>query len=549
MTLYLNGKVVTVDGGFSIAEAFAVTDGRFTAVGSNDEIRELGGPVVDLGGRTVVPGFIDAHSHTVHVAVESLGEPNLTGLTSIAAIVERIGEVAAETEPGAWISTTALGTPTYYFDVPDGLVERRWPTRADLDVVAPNNPVHIPTPPFWPHPAILNSAALRELGITRDTPDQPGLRIERDAGGEPTGVVHGMLFYNARIPLVRQLLMSLPTKTPEARQEAIATALRANLANGLTTVYEGHGNTAFAPDLQGLHDAGQLPGRVVGTYDVPVGKPVDLAEWMTTVSDAAGAGTGDDRLRIHGLTVSLETPLHFGGALMSEPYLDQHGVLGNGASVLTVEQLADVARLAVQHDVRLNLLVTGDGACEIAADALEIVNRETPLTGRSWVLQHVHHVTKEQIARFAALGLVAQVCAGVDFARGEPVYVKRLPGDQWEHVTPVRWWIDAGVPIALGSDGAHPPLVDLWASLTRKDGRSGRSLLTPAKTMTRPEAIRGWTADAAVVLGVGDRVGSIEAGKLADFVVLDRDILTCPVDEIRDAAVLTTVVGGEVVSS
>jgi predicted amidohydrolase YtcJ len=176
------------------------------------------------------------------------------------------------------------------------------------------------------------------------------------------------------------------------------------------------------------------------------------------------------------------------------------------------------------------------------------VHRETPLTSRAWVAQHFHHVTREQIDRLAAMGVVAQVCAGVDYGRGVPTFVNRLPGDQWEHVTPVRWWIDAGVPTALASDGMHEPLFHLWAALTRIDGRSGRDLMTPAKRITRAEALRGWTADAATVLGVADQVGSIEPGKLADFVVLDRDILTCPVDDIRDAMVLTTALGGEIVS-
>jgi predicted amidohydrolase YtcJ len=141
---------------------------------------------------------------------------------------------------------------------------------------------------------------------------------------------------------------------------------------------------------------------------------------------------------------------------------------------------------------------------------------------------------------------VAQVCAGVDFARGEEVYVKRLPGDLWEHVTPVRWWLDAGVPVALASDGAHGPLFQLWAALRRVD-RSGRNLATPAKTITREEAVRASTAGAAAVVGQADRIGSIEPGKLADFVVLDRDVLTCPVDEIREARVLTTALSGEIV--
>jgi len=545
MTLYINGNVVTVDGGFSIAEAFTVADGRFTAVGTTAELTGTDAEVVDLGGRTVLPGFIDAHAHTVHMGLADAAEPSLDGLTSVAAIAERIGVAAAQAQPGEWIVTTSIGAAPDHFDLPDGLAERRWPTRADLDAVAPDNPVQIPTPPHWPHPAILNSAALELLGITRDTADDDLIRIERDAAGEPTGVIHGLIFYNARHPLVRRLLSLLPAMTSQERQDVLATALQANLANGLTTIYEGHGTGAFVPDLRALHDNGRLACRIVGTYEVPIGRPgVDVAEWMASVSDAAGEGTGDDRLRMRGVTVSLDGPTHFGGALMSEPYLNPFDEVGNGSSALSTEQVADLARLAVRHDLRLNLLASGDAACEIMVAALETVHRETPLTSRGWVVQHFHHVTKDQVSRLAAMGLVAQVCAGVDFGRGEPVYIKRLPGNQWEHVTPLRWWIDAGIPTAFASDGAHTPLFHLWAALTRVDGRSGRSLLTPAKTVTREEAIRGWTTDAATVLGVADQLGSIEPGKLADFVVLDRDILTCPLGDIRTTTVLTTAVGG-----
>jgi predicted amidohydrolase YtcJ len=543
-TLYTNGKIVTVDADHSIAEALVVSDGRFTAVGRAEEL--TGTRVVDLGGRTVLPGFIDAHPHTVYLGVGDAVEPSLVGLTSVAAIAARIGEAVGETEPGAWIVTSPIGEPPEFFDLPDRLAEGRWPTRADLDVVAPDNPVHIPTSAFWPHPAVLNSAALARLGVTRDTPDEPGVRIVRDAAGEPTGVIHGLVFYNGRSSLFGRLMAQLPPAPERSTQEAIARALAGNLAAGLTTVYEGHGNT-FTTDLRALRAEGRLASRVVATYEAPVGRPgVDITHWMSTVSDAAGEGTGDDLLRIVGVTVSLDGPTHFGRALMSEPYLDPHGELGNGSSVLTTADLVEVARLAVRHDLRLNVLASGDAACAIAVDALEAVHRETPLTGRRWVVQHFHHVTREQIGRLAAMGLVAQVCAGVDFARGEEVYVKRLPGDLWEHVTPVRWWLDAGVPVALASDGAHGPLFQLWAALRRVD-RSGRSLVTPAKTLTREEAVRASTAGAAAVIGQADRIGSIEPGKLADFVVLDRDVLACPVDEIREARVLTTALGGEIV--
>lgn len=536
-TVYTNGKIVTVDKGFTIVEAFAVSGDTIVAVGENIEL--AGARVVDLGGRMVLPGFVDAHPHTVHLGIDEAAEPSLAGLTSVAAIAERIREAAATAKPGAWIVTSPLGDPPDYIIAPD-----RWPTRADLDVAAPRNPVYIPTPAHWPNPAIVNSEALALLGIGRDTPDEDGVRIVRDAAGEPTGVIHGLIFYNARSRLFGRLMSLLPPMSDQVARDGIANRLAENAAAGITALYEGHGGSAATTaHLRALRDAGRLVCRVVGTYEVPFGRPgVDVPAWLSSVADE-----GDDLLRMAGVTVSLDGPAQFGLSMMNELYRDPHSEPGRGSSALSTEDLAGLARLAVRHDLRLNVLASGDAACGIAVDALEAVHRETPITGRQWVVQHFHHVTKEQIARLAAMGMVAQICAGVDYARGE-FYTTRLPGDLWKRVTPLRWWLDAGVPVALASDGAHSdPLFQLWAALTRVDARSGRSLLTPEKTITREEAIRAHTAGGATVLGQADRLGSIEAGKLADFVVLDRDILTCPDDEIRDARVLTTVLGGEVV--
>ncbi|QWF86041.1 amidohydrolase [Amycolatopsis sp. CA-230715] len=549
-TVYTNGKVVTVDREFSLAAAFAVRDGVFTAVGGNDEVSELAGAgarVVDLGGQMVLPGFVDAHAHSVYRGIGDAAEPSLADAVSVADIVARIGEAAAHANPGAWIVTSPIGEPPDFFGLPEGLAEGRWPTRDDLDAVAADNPVCVPTSAYWPHPSVFNSAALTRLGVTRDTPEEPGVRIVRDAAGEPTGVIHGLTFYNPS-RLFGRLMSLLPGTPGRTTRDAIARALTENIAVGVTSVYEGHGNT-FTADLRALRDAGRLACRVVATYEVPVGRPdVDMGTWLSSLTDAAGEGSGDDLLKVVGVTVSLDGPTHFGRSAMSRPYLGTDGELGNGSSRLSTVDLADLGRLAVRHNLRLNVVASGDAGCGIAVDALEAVHRETPLTGRRWVAQHFHHATREQIGRLAAMGFAAQVCAGVDYARGEEVYVKRLPGDLWEHVSPLRWWIDAGVPIALASDGAHyDPMFQLWAALRRIDARSGRSLLTPAKTVTREEAIRAYTAGGAAVLGSPGKIGSIETGKLADFVVLDRDILDCPVDEIRRTRVISTVLGGAVV--
>jgi len=265
---------------------------------------------------------------------------------------------------------------------------------------------------------------------------------------------------------------------------------------------------------------------------------------------ARGRGSGDDMFKIVGATVSLDGPVQFGGAAMTEPYLDPYGSRGNGGCAVTAEDLAEIAHLAVAHDLRLNVLAAGNHAGAIAIEALETVHAQTPLTGRDWVVQHFQHPTRDQIAALAAMGLSAQTYASVDYSKGAEVYINRFDTEVWRDVVPLRWWLDAGITVGHGSDGAHyDPMFQIWECLQRIDGRTGQSLRTPSKTITRQEAIRLHTINGARLLQWSDRVGSIEAGKLADFVVLDRDILHCPVDQIRTTTCQLTVLRGNVVYS
>lgn len=553
---YINGKVITVDSRFSVAEAFAVAESKFVAVGSTADIQKRSGAatIVDLKGRTVTPGFIDTHAHTIFRGLGDSAEPSLVGLRSVAQITARIAEAVAKAAPGEWIHSSPIGVPPDYFHLPESLAEKRWPTRADLDKVSPNNPVYIPTPVYWPHPAIFNSAALALLGITRDTPDTLRQRIEKDAKtGEPTGRIYGISIYTKSSPLNRKLDSLMPKEKLEpVHVEAMRRAFEQNVAAGVTTAYEGHGNFygAFVPELQKLHAAGKFPGRIVNAYEVPTYLPLPQIEaWMQQLTEAKGKGTGDDYFRIAGVTVSLDGPPQYGLALYRKPYLDAYGQPGNGASNLSVAQLIDIARLAVKNDLRLNIQAAGDGAADIALDALEAMNRETPIVDRQWIGQHFHHPSREDIARLKALGMVVQTYSGTDWSKGAETYVSRFPGsDLWKAVAPYRWWIDSGITVTQSSDGAHyEPMFTLWESLVRLDGRTGKSLLTPPKTITRQEALQIYTINGARLLQWDDRLGSIEAGKLADFVVLDRDILKVPVRQIRDTRVVMTAVGGRIV--
>jgi len=213
------------------------------------------------------------------------------------------------------------------------------------------------------------------------------------------------------------------------------------------------------------------------------------------------------------------------------------------------EKLSAIALLVARHNLRLQFTFAGDAAAEMILLAIEAANERVSIVDRRWLMQHFQHPTKGHIQRSKDLGLHVTGYTAVDYSKGAAVYVDRFDdGELWKSVIPTRWWFDAGVPIAQSTDGAHyeAPFT-LWESLVRIDGRTGESLMSPAKQISREEALRMYTTNGARVLFWEARLGSIEPGKLADLVVLDRNILTCPVDEIRDAKVMLTMVAGKAV--
>ena len=552
-----NGIIVTVDKNFSIAEAVAIGGGKFLKVGGNAEVRALADPEtkeVDLKGKTVVPGFIDTHPHMLH---EGIGRATpsvpIIGLHSIEAIKKRIAEWVQRTLPGEWVTVVPIGYPPDYFNVPDILNEKRWPTRWDLDEVSPNNPVYINAPIMRaPNTAILNSYGLKLMGVTKDTPsDQQGVEIVKDPEtGEPNGQLHSMhLIYNLS-PFFGKLMAMLPRPTFEDMVNGLKTAVKGRNAVGVTTSYEGHYvSSDFLLPLKELWSRNELTMRVCFAYEVDTRKAIDEIEsWMKDLAHATGSGFGDDWLRIGGVTVSVDGPIWLGLALMNKPYLDPYGKPTTGVQFVHTDKFKQIALLAARNNLRLNSCFGGDRAADITLEVFEEVNSEIPIKDRRWVLQHIQFPTQRQIDKCKELGLSVTTNSNFEFSKGTEVYVARLGKEMAARAIPLRLWLDAGVPIAQSTDGAHfQPMFTIWQSLKRIHGLSGESYAGPDQKITREEALRMYTINGARVLFWEDKVGSIEVGKLADLVVLDNDILTCPLDEIKDTKVLMTMVGGEVV--
>jgi predicted amidohydrolase YtcJ len=555
-TVLYNGKIVTVDQDFSLAEALAIRAGRFQKVGPNAEVRPLVGPEtleIDLKGHMVLPGFIDTHPHLLHAGIGRGNMIPLFGLRSIESIKNRIGDIVKTLEPGKWLVTMPVGDPPDYFNVPDILEEKRWPTRWDLDEVAPNHPVYINAPIMRaPNTAILNSYALKLMEITRDTPSQQkGAEIVKDPEtGEPNGQLHGMhLIYN-QSPLFFKLMGMLPHLSLEDKMKGLRATIQERNASGVTTSYEGHYVTSeFLLPCKELWSRNELTMRVYFAYEVDVRKPIDeIEEWMKDLVHATGSGFGDDLVRIGGITVSVDGPIWLGLALMNEPYLDPSGRQTTGVQFIPTDKFKTIAMLAAKNNLRLNSCFGGDKAADITLEVFEEVDQEIPIRDRRWVIQHIQFPTQKQIDQCKKLRLSVTMSPNFEFSKGAEVYVPRLGKDMATRAMPMRKWLDTGIPVAQGTDGAHyQPMFTIWQSLKRIHGLTGESLAGPDQKITREEAIRIYTINGARVLFQENELGSIEQGKLADLVVLDNDILNCPLDEIKDTGILMTMVGGEVV--
>ncbi len=556
-TILYNGKIVTVDDEFAIAEAVAIGNGKILKVGKNAEVRALGGPnteEIDLDKSMVMPGFIDTHPHVIHLGIISSTYISLSGLSSIEDIKKLIAENVRKTPPGEWIVTMPIGEAPYYFDIPGILKEKRWPTRWDLDEVSPDNPVYIAAPASKaPNTAILNSYGLKLMDVTEDTPsEQKGVEIVKDPKtGEPNGQFHGMQPIYQFSPFYWKLASMLPQPSFEEMIKGVKEVMEERSVSGITTIYECHGTSREELMLaKKLWERGELPIRVYFAYEVDTGKSLEEIEsWMLSVAHATGSGFGDDRLKIGGITVSIDGPILYGAGLMKKPYFDPYGKQAEGVLLIPLEKLKQLAVLAARNDLRLNSCVAGDKAIDITLEAFEEANKEVPLKDKRWVIQHISFPSRENIRKCKELGVVITTCSNFEWGDGEEFYVNRLGGgDYCDRATPFRDWLDAGVVTAQSTDfGPYQPMFTIWQSLKRIDGHTGKSLMNRHKKITREEAIRLYTINGAKVLFWEDKLGSIEPSKLADLVVLNKDILTCPLDEIKDTEILLTMIQGEVV--
>ncbi len=533
-TVVVNAKIITADADFSIAEAVAIRDGKFVAVGTTAEIEALCGPEterIDAGGKTVVPGLIDTHVH-----VERAGLINYTasfdGVSSVDEALARVADMAKRIPAGDWIRGRMWHPMAQ-------LKEKRFLTRWELDTAAPNHPVCLPVGHF----TLVNSLALARAGITRDTPNPEGGEIHRDQDtGEPNGVLE-----ERAEDLVEALL---PPWSEEVRISQIKDAMAYFNAFGITSAISAAVDPADMRIHQIIHRRGEATLRVSAMF-APTGglnPTLSLEEWETFFSMAGAASDfGDDWLSFSGVKLQIDGGMTLRTADMREAYPGQPGY--HGVTVIPQDRLNQLVAIANRYNWRVGTHAVGDGAIDKILDAYAFADKEKSIKDRRFIVIHGSLMQRDQMQRAKALGV--RVDAQSVFLWDKAATIARHLGNPTtDRAVPMRTLIDVmGLDnVAQGTDypiNVANPFINLYVATTRKD-KNG-DVYGAEQRVTREEAIRLYTSAAARYAFSEDKTGSIEPGKLADLAILSADPLTVQDEALKDMRALRTIVGGRTV--
>lgn len=534
-TVYLNGNIYTVDEAFSVAEAFAIKGDRFIYVGSNEGAKEFIGTrtaVIDLEGKTVVPGLHDSHNHFTNIG-EKLNARDISiywkSVQEIRDIIQHAIETGEEMRPKVGDEPQWLVLDGYF----EGVWEPKVFHKSLFDDISPDTPIYFRR---YTHGGAANSKALEIAGITKDTPDPEGGMIVRDENGEPTGELT-----ERATRLVTQHIPPWPPWTEEELRNNLVTGSEHALSKGLTVIHDASGASMDEVNRRSaLYEEGRLKIRLN-----------NMLSYGTALQLGAPEVRFDNRYFLKSVKVMSDGALGVRGAAMIDEYTDMPGYYGE----LLVEedsfaaQVAELLRLG--FSTRTHAI--GDMGNRVTINAYEKALNMTGIDGKDarLALEHCQIVHPDDFARIRDLGIVASMQA--IHAIEDKAFAEDRIGTQRVQERGYQWrrLLDLGVVIANGSDYSVSPLEPFFgmhAAITRQDrDYNPPGGWFPEKCMTREEALRSYTNGGVYVMFAEDILGSIEVGKLADFVVIDRDYMTCPIDDIWKIEVLMTVVGGEVV--
>jgi hypothetical protein len=503
-TILVNGKILTVDRQFSTREAVAIRDGKITAVGSNSEVRKQAGPktrVIDLQGRTVIPGFIDSHIHAIRAGQTFTTEVNWVGAASIAEAMSRIHEASLAKKPGSWL-IVAGGWHAEQFK------EKRRPTQADLVAAAPNNPVYVQQDYDW---EVMTPAGFKAMGINSEADlPRPG-KFERDASGNPTGAIEDGGGFDVAIALFEKL----PHPTFDEQVEGTKKFFSELNRLGLTGVGDPGGNNLNPENYQPLFQIWrqhQLTLRIAYSLCGPTsGKEF---EELKSLTQMLPQGFGDDMLKFNGLGERVTWGMNNNDHPTAEDK----------------EKYYQIVRWAAQHGMPVTMHWPKDETADTLLSIYERVNGEFPITNLRWSVAHLTNASPQNLRRMKAMGV------GWTIQRPNAASVENAK--------------ELGVNMGAGTDAhrvaSYNPFTALeWSLVDSKN--AGGVQRGPEQTPTREDALRAYTIGSAWFSFDENKRGSLEPGKLADLAVLTKDYMTVPVSEIGGIESLLTMVGGKIV--
>jgi hypothetical protein len=524
-----NGRIHTMDPTHPTASAVAIRDGKFLAIGDDDTMKSLlkpGGEWLDLDGRTVTPGLVDAHVHFQWLSL-GLQQIDLDGTTSVDDAGQRIAKHIAAHPPAnkdTWIRGRGWFQETW--------PGKAYPTAVQLDQIVPDNPVYLPARSG--HAGWVNSRAMQLAGINAQTADPPGGEIQRDANGNPTGIL-----FETAMDLVKRLL---PEPTVEELAEAMRYAQKVCWTHGLTGIHDFDGRLCFQA-LQSLHLNGELGLRFI--------KNVPVYRIEAAVGAGLRSGFGDEWLRIGGMKVFADGALGLRTAAMIAPYegeADNYGIV-----VTDKEEMKERASFASENGFSVTIHAIGDKANHDVLDVYEAVRQEEAARGvspaaRRHRIEHVQVLHPDDLQRLAQLKVIASM---------QPIHVisdmetaDRNWGERTQYSYAWRTLLDSGAVLAFGTD-APVEKIDtmpgIHASVSRspRSGYGGPQGWHPEQKLTMDETIHAFTMGPAITCGQEARLGSVTPGKWADLTIFDRDIYEIPYDELLETKIAGTMAGGE----
>jgi len=538
-----HGRIVTVDRAFSIRQALAVKGDRIIRVGTDDEVFQTRGPrttLVDLGGKMVLPGLIDSHVHPTAASVIEFDHP-IPDMESIPDVLDYVHRRALALGAGKWVVVRQVFITR--------LKEQRYPTRDELDRAAPRNPVLFATGPD----ASLSTLALQQCGIDKNfRVDGPG-KVEKDPRtGEPTGILRNC---------ARYIKASASEKIPDEpeRDRLLLDLFNDYNAVGITAVIDRDAEPAAIDRYVRLHEAGALTVRLGISRHVETLGPLEKV--VADIHDVAKHPLvrGGPRLRIVGIKTYLDGGMLTGSAYMQEPWgksriyaIDDPTY--RGVLFIPPERLVPIVRAAIESGLQFTAHSVGDGAVAALIDAYDEVNRTTPVRATRPCVTHSNFMSRETIDKAARLGVVVDIQPAWLYLDTRTL-AAQFGYDRLRYFQPLQSLFQAGVIAGGGSDhmqkigsfrsiNPYNPFLAMEVAITRRaKGYEGR--LHPEEALTRAQAIQFYTINNAHLLFLEQKIGSLEQGKQADFIVIDRELLTCRDDEIRGTRVLATYLDGK----